>query len=112
MRVILRCDDPTAIDHELFGHFATVSMGAPGRCPECDAFGFIESAELALRSQTQRCRGCGYGWMYQFDSEGALVEVVELCAARQPRRDAIAPEGRTGVIDLTTDAARADLARR
>jgi hypothetical protein len=112
MRVILRCDDPAAVDHELFGHFATVSMGAPGRCPECDAFGFIESADLAHRSQTQRCRSCRYGWSYQFDADGALVEVIELCAARQPRRETVTTDGRSDVIDLTTDAARANLTRR
>lgn len=111
MRVILRCDDPAAVDHELFGHFATVSMGAPGRCPECDAFGFIESADLAHRSQTQRCRSCGYGWSYQFDSDGVLVEVAELCAARQPRCDSVGAERHSRVIDLT-DATRVDAARR
>lgn len=105
MRVILRCDDPGAIDHDLFGHFATVSMGAPGRCPECDAFGFIESADLAHNSQTQRCRSCGYGWSYQFDPEGALVEVVELCAARRPCRSSLGAERRRDVIDLTSNPA-------
>lgn len=105
VRVILRCDDPAAIDHDLFGHFATVSMGAPGRCPECDAFGFIERADLAHRSQTQRCRSCGYGWSYQFDPEGALVEVIELCAARRPRRDATGPQQRPDLVDLTSDLA-------
>jgi hypothetical protein len=111
MRVILRCDDPRAVDHDLFGHFATVSMGAPGRCPECDAFGFIERADLAHRSQTQRCRCCGYGWSYQFDAEGTLVEVTELCAARHPRRDTAGTGRRPDVIDLTADAARVTLAR-
>lgn len=91
MRVILRCDEPGAVDHDLYSRFATITPGAPGRCPECDAFGYIEQADLARHVQSQRCRTCGYQWAYRFDPDGRLLEVAELAAAR-PR-----------VIDLTVD---------
>ena len=45
----------------------------------------------------------GYGWSYQFDPEGVLVEVIELCAARRSCRSSVGAERRPGVIDLSSD---------
>lgn len=111
MRVLIRLDDPRAVDDPLFSRFATISMGAPGRCPECDAFGYIEAADLAHCSQTQRCRDCGYRWTYQFDTAGTLVEVVEIQDARRSVGRP-ATDRRADVIDLTPSSTRGAVARR
>lgn len=75
MGYVLRYGDPAAMDHPLYGRYATVTAGAPGRCPECEEFGYIDGADLARRRQEQHCRGCGVRWSYAFREDGTIAEV-------------------------------------
>jgi len=74
MAQVLRYQDPEAVDHPLYARYATITAGAPGRCPECDEFGYIDGADLGRRLQDQHCRACGVRWSYAFD-EGKILEV-------------------------------------
>jgi len=74
----LRFDDPDAVDDPLFARYATITFGAPGRCPECDTFGQIEREDLFGHWQNQRCPSCGTRWQYRFDDAGAIQEVREV----------------------------------
>jgi len=75
MGEVLRYDDPRAVDHPLHGRYATITAGAPGRCPECDEFGYIVGADLVRRLQDQLCRACGVRWSYAFREDGGIAEV-------------------------------------
>lgn len=75
MSRVLRYSDPNAVDHPFHARYATVTSGVPGRCPECDDFGYIDSADITWGYQNQRCRGCGTRWSYAFDTEGRILEV-------------------------------------
>lgn len=81
MGEVLRYGDPAAVDHPLHGRYATITAGAPGRCPSCEQFGFIVGADLVRRLQDQQCRACGTHWSYAFDEDGAITEVHGLPAA-------------------------------
>lgn len=77
---------------------STITPGVPGRCPECDGFGYIDHADLVHHTQMQHCRECGHRWEYQFDADGVLVEMIDL-------RGPDTPPERVRYIDLTDDAA-------
>ena len=104
MSVIFRSDADDAVDHALYGHFATIAPGAPGRCPQCDAFGYVDNVDLVRHFQAQRCNECGYRWAYQFDADGTLVEVHELAAATSGRTRRFDAPPLTKLIDLTIDS--------
>ena len=98
MTLLLRYSDPLAVAHPLHARFATVTAGAPGRCPDCEAFGFIDESDVKGRYQTQHCRACGCAWEYRFDAWGEIAEVHD-------RRTVTARPSQT--IDLRTDERQA-----
>jgi len=87
---VLRYDDPGAADHPLFARYATVRPGAPGRCPSCDEFGFVDHVDVVGMIQGQHCRACRTRWEYRFREDDTILEFLEL-DVRAERR---------GVIDL------------
>lgn len=74
--------------------FAAITPGVPGRCPECDGFGYIDHADLVSHTQVQHCRDCSHRWEYRFDAAGNLLEIDDL-------RDPGTPPERIRYIDLT-----------
>ncbi len=52
--------------------------GVPGRCPQCDGFGYIDNIDMVNRHQRQHCRDCGYSWEFDFDEDGEMVEEIDL----------------------------------
>lgn len=92
MGEVLRYDDPEAVDHPLYGRYATITAGAPGRCPECEEFGYIDGADLVQRLQDQHCRACSVRWSYAFHDDGSIAEVRglrEVAPASQRIPDAV-----------------------
>ena len=75
MELVLRYDDPAVVEHPLHARFATVVPGAPGRCPGCDDFGFLDHLDPRDLVQTQHCRGCGTTWEFRFGADDALLEL-------------------------------------
>ena len=100
MGLTLRYDDPDAVDHPLYERFATVTPGAPGRCPACDAFGYIDHADLTRFVQSQHCRECGLRWEYDFDAEGRIAAVRGLPVPAVSGRPAPSARAEDGVLDL------------
>lgn len=49
--------------------------GVPGRCPECDGFGYIDHIDMINRTQSQHCRSCGHTWEFSFDDD--LVDLTD-----------------------------------
>lgn len=43
--------------------------GVPGRCPECDGFGYIDHIDMINHFQSQHCRSCGHEWEFYFDDD-------------------------------------------
>ena len=85
MTEVLRYDDPRAADHPLHARYATITAGAPGRCPECEDFGYIDGADLVRRLQDQHCRSCGVRWSYAFHEDGTIAEVRGLRVVDEPK---------------------------
>lgn len=75
MEVLIRFEKASALLHPLFERFASVCAGAPGRCPSCEEFGFIDHADARHTVQAQHCRACGYRWEYEFRPDGKILEV-------------------------------------
>lgn len=101
MALLLRYSDPSAADSPHHARFATITPGAPGRCPACDAFGYMDHLDPLGRFQRQHCRSCRCAWEYRFDDVGGIAEVhgpESLTTA-----DLVAGE-RPAVIDLRTPA--------
>lgn len=106
MSMLLRYSDPLAAGHPLHARYAAVTPGAPGRCPDCDAFGFIDEQDAEGRYQTQHCRACGAAWEYRFDAWGGIAEVHDRRTGGT--RTAHTIDLRTGsasVLDLRSRAA-------
>lgn len=76
--------------------FAAITPGVPGRCPECDGFGYIDHADLVSHTQVQHCRDCSHRWEYRFDAAGNLLEIGDI-------RNPGTPPKRIRYIDLTED---------
>ena len=89
MRMRIRYDDENAVDHPLYERFATVVAGAPGRCPECETFGYIDHADRVRGVQAQHCRACGYRWEYEFDADGRIQEVREIAGPDRADADTV-----------------------
>ena len=97
MALLLSYSDPSAADNPHHARFATITPGAPGRCPACDAFGYMDHLDPLGRYQRQHCRSCRCAWEYRFDDTGHIAEVhgpqslvtIDLVA-----------DGASGVIDL------------
>lgn len=87
MTLLLRYSDPLAVGHPHHARYATVTAGAPGRCPDCDAFGFVDELDAKGRYQTQHCRACGCAWEYRFDAWGDIAEVHDRRTAPSPTVD-------------------------
>lgn len=51
--------------------------GVPGRCPECDGFGYIDHIDMIHRTQSQHCRACGHTWEFSFDDDDDIVDVTD-----------------------------------
>lgn len=75
MALLLRYSDPSAADHPHHARYATVTPGAPGRCPDCDEFGYLDHLDPLARVQTQHCPSCRATWEYRFDPWGHIEEV-------------------------------------
>ena len=75
MDLLLRYEGETSRGHRLFDRYARVTRGTPGRCPACEAFGFIAALDVRRALQTQACRHCGYRWEYRFNDDGTIFEV-------------------------------------
>lgn len=60
--------------------------GVPGRCPECDGFGYIDNIDMVHRYQRQHCRDCGHSWEFSFDEEGEVVGEVDLTGSPSKER--------------------------
>lgn len=102
MALLLRYSDPGAADHPHHARFATVTPGAPGRCPDCDSFGYLDHLDTAGRVQTQHCRTCHCAWEYRFDASGRIEEVHERQRMR-PSRPPVTIDltsGPSNVVDL------------
>lgn len=101
MALLLSYSDPAAADNPHHARFATITPGAPGRCPACDAFGYMDHLDPRGRYQRQHCRSCRCTWEYHFDDTGRITEV------HGPQSlatiDLVAGEG-SGVIDLRSPA--------
>lgn len=54
---------------------ATVEVGAPGRCPVCDGFGYIDHIDMVNRVQIQHCRSCRHRWEFSFDEDGVVIDL-------------------------------------
>lgn len=102
MTLGFRYDDVGAVDHPHYARYATITPGAPGRCPECDAFGYIDHADVPGQVQSQHCRPCGVCWEYRFDADGRILEVRELPAAgeRSGTRVTYGRRATDAVLDL------------
>lgn len=75
MDLLLRYEGAQSSAHPLFDRYAQVTRGTPGRCPACEAFGFIAALDVRRALQTQACRHCGYRWEYHFNDDGTIFEV-------------------------------------
>jgi hypothetical protein len=101
MALLLSYSDPAAADNPHHARFATITPGAPGRCPACDAFGYMDHLDPLGRFQRQHCRSCRCTWEYRFDDTGRISEV------HGPQSFAtidLDDEGGSGVIDLRNPA--------
>lgn len=94
-----RNDDQETSAESAEDRFAAIKPGVPGRCPECDGFGYIDHADLVSRTQVQHCRDCSHRWEYRFDAAGNLLEVDDL-------RDPGTPPERIRYLDLTDGASQ------
>ena len=56
---------------------AAVQAGVPGRCPECDGFGYIDHIDMINRTQSQHCRECGHAWSFSFDEDGDVLDLTD-----------------------------------
>ena len=56
---------------------AAVQAGVPGRCPECDGFGYIDHIDMINRTQSQHCRECGHAWAFSFDEDGDVLDLTD-----------------------------------
>ena len=65
------------------GRKAAVHAGVPGRCPQCDGFGYIDNIDMKHRIQTQHCLTCKHSWEFGFDTDG---EVIDLTDGARPRQ--------------------------
>ncbi len=101
MVILFRTTDDGAIDHPLYGRYATITQGVPGRCPHCDAFGRIVHADLSRHLQSQRCLDCTSMWQYEFDTDGRIREVRVLTESHAPSDGAHDDDG---VVDLRDGA--------
>ena len=63
---------------------SAVQAGVPGRCPECDGFGYIDGIDMVNRYQTQHCRECGHSWSFSFDEEGDVIDLTDPAATSRP----------------------------
>lgn len=52
-----------------------MEMGAPGRCPVCDGFGYIDHIDMVNRVQRQHCRSCRHRWEFSFDDDGVVIDL-------------------------------------
>ncbi len=68
-------------------HRAAVHAGVPGRCPECDGFGYIDHIDMTHRFQSQHCRECNHAWEFTFDDEGDVLDLTDAAVARTPATD-------------------------
>lgn len=101
MALLLSYSDPAAADNPHHARYATITPGAPGRCPACDAFGYMDHLDPLGRFQRQHCRSCRCSWEYRFDDTGRISEV------HGPKSLAtidLVAEGGSGVIDLRNPA--------
>ena len=69
-------------------HRSAVQAGVPGRCPDCDGFGYIDQIDMIHRTQTQHCRDCGHVWSFSFDEAGDVIDLTDdsLAAAADEER--------------------------
>jgi hypothetical protein len=63
---------------------ALVRPGVPGRCPECEGLGYIDSIDIGHRYQIQHCKDCLHRWEYLFDGDGVVVGLTELDPSGKP----------------------------
>lgn len=67
---------------------SAVKAGVPGRCPECDGFGYIDGIDMVHRYQTQHCRECNHSWSFSFDEQGDVLDLTD-SATERSRSDSI-----------------------
>lgn len=65
---------------------STVQAGVPGRCPECDGFGYIDHIDMINRVQSQHCRECGHVWSFGFDEDGDVIDLTDGAMEAEERR--------------------------
>jgi hypothetical protein len=61
---------------------SAVKAGVPGRCPECDGFGYIDGIDMVHRYQTQHCRECNHSWSFSFDEHGDVLDLTDSATQR------------------------------
>jgi hypothetical protein len=67
---------------------SAVQAGVPGRCPECDGFGYIDHIDMINRTQSQHCRECGHVWSFRFDEDGDVLDLTDGALAAEDDRTA------------------------
>lgn len=61
--------------------------GVPGRCPECDGYGYVDHIDMVKQYQAQHCRSCGHQWEFSFaddepvGAEPVGADVIDLTSA-------------------------------
>ena len=70
---------------------AAVHAGVPGRCPQCDGFGYIDHIDLKHRFQTQHCLTCRHSWEFSFDGDGEVIDLTDSAVERSARSAESAP---------------------
>ena len=103
MALLLSYSDPAAADNPHHARFATITPGAPGRCPACDAFGYMDHLDPFARYQRQHCKSCRCTWEYRFEEDGRIAEVH---GPQSLVTIDLAADGGSGVIDLRSPAPR------
>lgn len=69
-----------------------ITYGAPGKCPDCGAFGYVDVIDVVNRFQSQHCPACQTTWEFHFDADGHLLPD----AAAQDAGVVDVRDGRTG----------------